>query len=196
MHKVVATWSGFPGAPGVSNFYFGTGTSDSVSDVGVTQGRVRSFFAAFTLCLPTPISITVQPDSPVIDPVTGHMTGVLTAATPQTVVVGAGGSNYSAISGACVIWKSSIFMAGRNLRGKTFLVPLSTAAYDTDGTILASRLAELRTAAAALGAVGAFPANQVLMVWHRPVSGAGGASAISSTGSVNDRVAFLKSRRA
>jgi hypothetical protein len=196
MHKVVAQWNGFPGGPGISNFYFGTGSSETAADVAATQLRVKNFFSAFTLCLPTPVTVQVQQDSAVIDPVTGHMTGTLTAASAQPVVTGAGGANYSAISGACVIWKSSVFFNGRNVRGKTFLVPLTSAAYDSDGTLLAGRLSELRTAALALGVVGANPANQVLMIWHRPVASLGGFSSICSTGSVNDRVAFLKSRRA
>jgi hypothetical protein len=196
MHKVIATWNGFPGAPGVSNFYFGGTTTDTAADVQVTQGRVRAFFAAFTLGLPTPITIQVQQDSPVIDPATGNLTGLLTAATAQTLVTGAGGSNYSAISGGCVIWKSVGYVAGRNLRGKTFLVPLSTAAYDTDGTLLASRLAEIRTAASLLAAIGSYSPAQQLSVWHRPVAGSGGIAIHTETASVNDRVAFLKSRRA
>jgi len=195
MYKVVAQWSGFPGAPGVSNFYFGLGSTPTVANAANAQARVRTFFAGITFCLPTPVNITISGDSQVIDPATGAITGTLSNGTPPAVVVGAGGTSYSAPSGACILWKTTTVINSRQLRGKTFIVPLTSSAYDTDGTLLASRLTDLRTAAAALVTVGAFPSDELLVVWHRPVSGAGGSAALASSSSVNDRSAVLKSRR-
>jgi hypothetical protein len=196
MYKVIANWSGFPGAPGVSNFYFSVGGTPSVANVANAQGRIRTFFAAFTLCLPTGVTISISGDSQVIDPATGAITGTVSNGTPPANVAGAGGTFYSALSGACVIWKTSVVINSRQLRGKTFLVPLTSAAYDNDGTLLASRRDELRAAAAALVLPGAFPSDELLVVWHRPTGGAGGSAALANASSVNDRVAYLKSRRA
>lgn len=196
MYKVVARWAYGAGSPGVSNFYFDTtGTVTSVN-VANAQARVKAFFGAFTLCLPSAVTISYDQDSQVIDVATGNIINVLTAATAQSNTVGAAAANFSAVSGACVSWRTGVFLGGHSVRGRTFLVPLGTAAYDTDGSILASRLAELRTAATDLAVRGAFPLAESLAVWHRPIAGAGGQAFITTSGQVNDRVAYLKSRRA
>lgn len=196
MYKVIATWSGFPGAPGVSNFYFAPTVSAVAADVLAAAGRVRAFFAGITLCLPTPVSIQVQADAQIIDPATGAVTGSIVAGPAPAVVAGAGGAFYSAVSGACVVWRTGVTVGRNVVKGKTFVVPLTAAAYDGDGTLLASRLAELRAMGLALGVSGAFPPAQSLCVWHRPTGGAGGQAILSTGATVNDRVAFLKSRRA
>ncbi len=196
MIKVIARWSGWSGAPGVSNFYFGDAAPPTAAQVTDCQARVKTFFSAFTLCLPTGISINIDQDSQLIASATGEIVDTLTASALQSAVAGAGGTNFSAVSGACVIWKTGHTINSHQLKGKTFLVPLGSASYDTDGTILASRLAELRAAATGLAAAGAFPLVEQLHVWHRPTGGAGGEAWPTGSAAVNDRVAYLKSRRA
>jgi len=195
MNKITAVWSGWAGGPGYSNFYFG-GTSADSAQLTVAQDRVHDFFAAITLCLPTPVTISFQPSSQRINPGDGVITDDVAVGSVAPVVVGAGGPNFAAVSGACVIWRTGLTVGGRLLKGKTFLIPLSAGVYDTDGTILASRLTELRAAATALAAPGAFAAEQQLQVWHRPVGGTGGVMAPTGTASVSDRVSILRSRRA
>lgn len=194
IYKVQAIWSGWAGGPGYSNFYFRSPDTLDAELVAMT-GAVRSFFSGFTLGLPTPIAIQVSPVVQQIDPATGHMTGEFTAATTPAVLAGAGGSNFSSPVGACVIWRTSTNLGTRLLKGKTFLVPLSTAAYDTDGTLLASRLTEIRTAAATLAAF-ITGAGVHMQVWHRPVGGLGGEAHDVATSAVNDRSAILRTRRA
>ena len=196
MVKVVALWTGWAGGPGYSNFYFSPDAIQNATHVTNVQARVKAFFSAFTLCLPTGLSIQVQQDSQIVASATGAIVDTISATSLQAAVAGAGAANFSAISGACVIWKTGITVHSHQLKGKTFLVPLTNGAYDTDGTILASRLTELRTAATALAAAGAFPVEEQLVVWHRPVAGAGGSASTTVSSSVNDRVAYLKSRRA
>lgn len=193
MDKVTAVWTGWGGAPGYSNFYF-TGTSTG-ADLTAITGAVRTFFAAFTLCLPTPVSVKVSQVVQEIDPVTGALVVEKTAPADPAVVVGAGGANFASPVGACIIWRTTGVRNGHIIKGKTFLVPLTTAAYDTDGTLLASRLAELRTAATALCAFAA-TGGATFGVWSRPVAGAGGGITHSGVATVNDRTAVLKSRRA
>ena len=195
MNKITAVWSGWAGGPGYSNFYFG-GISPTEAQLTVAQDRVHDFFAAITLCLPTPVTISFQPSSQLITPGDGVIQDDIPVGSVAPPVVGAGGANFAAVSGACVIWRTGLTVGGRLLKGKTFLVPLSAGAYDTDGTILASRLAELRAAATALAAPGAFADEQQLQVWHRPTAGAGGVMSPTGSASVSDRVSILRSRRA
>jgi len=191
--KVTAVWTGWGGAPGYSNFYFvGDATGADLTQI---TGAVRTFFAAFTLCLPTPVSVKVSQVVQQIDPSTGALQLEKTAPADPAIVVGAGGANFASPVGACVIWRTTSTRNGHIVKGKTFLVPLSTAAYDTDGTILASRLTELRGAATALCGFAA-TGGSTFGVWSRPVAGAGGAVSHSGVATVNDRTAVLKSRRA
>jgi len=195
VNKITAVWSGWAGGPGYSNFYFG-GTAADSAQLTVAQDRVHDFFAAITLCLPTGITISFLPSSQRITPGDGVIQDDIPVGSVAPAVAGAGGTNFSAPSGACVVWRTGATVGGRLLKGKTFLVPLGASSYDTDGTILASRIAELRAAASALAAPGAFAAEEQLQVWHRPVGGTGGLMSPTGTASVSDRAAILKSRRA
>jgi len=194
IYKVQAIWTGWGGGPGYSNFYFRSGDTLDAELVAMT-GAVRSFFASFTLGLPTPIAIQVSPVVQQIDPANGHMTAEFAAGTTPAVLAGAGGSNFSSPVGACVIWRTSVNLGTRLLKGKTFLVPLSTGAYDVDGTLLLSRVTEIRTAAATLASF-TTAAGVHLQVWHRPVGGVGGSAADVASSAVNDRSAILRTRRA
>lgn len=195
MIKVVAEWSGWSGSPGFSNFYFGVAGIATATNALHVQTRVHDFFGAITLCIPTGVIINFHQDSQIIDPVTGDILDTLSAATPAAAVVGAGATQFSSLSGACVIWKTSTVINSRQLRGKTFLVPLASGVYDVGGGIVANRLSDMRSAAIALATPGAFPAIEQLVAWHRPVGGTGGSAATTNTASVANRAAFLTSRR-
>jgi len=193
MMKISAVWSGWAGAPGYSNFYW-TGDT-ALANLDGPVGAIRSFFAGITLCLPTPVSITVSPVVQVIDPETGELQSEMTAPTTPAVVAGAGGTTFASPVGACVVWRSAATIAGHVVKGKTFIVPMTSAGYDTDGTLLASRLTEIRTAATTLKSYLA-TGGASLGVWHRPVAHAGGQVAAVLVATVNDKAAVLKSRRA
>lgn len=195
MYKVIAQWSGFPGAPGFSNFYFGATGTPTGGNAENAMSRVAGFFDALTLLFPVDVHINIQPDPQTIDPATGAVTGAIATGTPEPETVGAGGEFFSAISGAVVIWRTGVTIGRNVVKGKTFIVPMSTAAYGTTGGILPTRLAELRTAAVILGQQDVYPDEEALCVWHRPVGGTGGQAIPTTSGTVNDRVAYLKSRR-
>jgi hypothetical protein len=196
MIKVVSVWSGWAGSPGFTNFYFSPDSIQNATHVQAVQARVKTFWGAVSTCLPSGVTITIEQDSQIIDSSTGVINDTISAATAQTTTAGAGPAPFAAIAGACIIWRTATFIAGRQLKGKTFVVPMANSAYDTDGTILAGRLADLRAAAIGLGLPGAFPVEERLVAWHRPVGGTGGSATTVSSTSVNDRVAYLKSRRA
>src|SRR4029450_2169984 len=192
MNKIVAVWSGWAGGPGFSNFYW-TGDA-TAAQMSAQAGAVRTFFSAITLCLPTPVSININSTSQVIDPITGDMSAEVPFTPTPASVAGAGGSTFAAPVGACVIWRTGAVVAGRALKGKTFLVPLASSAFDSDGTLLGSRLAEIRAAATDLANFSGAGAS-VLGVWHRPAAGGGGGSVADVTvATVSDRAAILRSR--
>lgn len=188
--RVTALWTGFNGAPGYTNFFFATAADASVADS--LTAAVRTFFGDLTSMLPDSVTINVSGEVALIDEGSGVLESYVNANAEPTSVTGAQPGAFSAPSGAVVNWNTDTVNRGRRVRGRTFLVPLSNAVYQSDGTISNSYLPDLREAAATL------MTNTVgtpLVVWSRPRDGSGGVSAIVTSAGVPDMAAVLRSRR-
>jgi len=194
MDKIVAVWTGWAGGPGFSNFYLG-GNSD-LTQLNAAADRISDFFSQLAPVLPNSISITVQPGVQRLASASGEVIDEIALTEVLLPQTGVGGADFSAPSGACIVWRSLNSVGGRVVKGKTFLVPLASAAYDTDGTLDASALGSIRAAIAQLMANQPPSADGKLVVWHRPVNGAGGSEHTIVSGTVSDRAAILRSRRA
>lgn len=125
--QVQVAWTGAPGMPGVSTMYFSTADSLTLADV-------RAFFSSIASVIPPNVRLVFPAGGKTIDSATGQPNGSWTGTKP-TDVVGTGPVNYAAPVGATVNWRSDLFVNGRQLRGKTFLVPLSTNSFDSAGTL-------------------------------------------------------------
>lgn len=194
--RITVKWTGLQGGNGYSNFYF-----EPVPEAGpVTQnmvngaaGKVENFLVALRPYRP-PYSFTeIDAQVPEIDENSGDIRafwGVATAAPAAgTSAVG----SHSAAAGACVNWSTANALNGRRVRGRTFLVPIGSAGLDTNGTLGAQFLTDMRAAANVLHADGA---DYRLVVWHRPsVLGIDGGAYDVISSSINDKTAILTSRR-
>ena len=191
--RATAVWSGFSGAPGYTNFYFRSALIGTPLANAAT-GKTRAFFQTMAELLPTGVSVTVDPVVAEIDEETGLQGDEFNSATAPAVVIGSAPGERSAPSGLCVNWRTSTFLSGRRVRGRTFIVPCSIAVYEGDGTIKPGYLTIARNAATALRTE-SLGFESALMVWHRPVNGAGGSAAAVTGHTVNDKAAVLTSRR-
>lgn len=196
MLKVTAQWTGFLGAPGYSNFFFMESDPTASTDGGsfASADAVQNFFNAIKSYLPNQAQVKVMTDVPVINPATGEMTDIRSAGT-RTAIQGTGGSaSYSAASGVVITWRTPGVKNGRRVRGRTFIVPTTTAAYDIDGSLHATGIGVFQTAAAGLIGAGT---TQDFGVWSRPTApgASDGAWFTATSGTVPDKVAILKSRR-
>jgi hypothetical protein len=178
------TWLGFPGAPGVTTLFWDAATS------GPNLTAWNSFLTAIAGRIPTDVTLQSQNTGDVIDDITGAIIGVWTGAT-QASVPGSGVGAYAAPAGVHINWRTAGIVRGHRVRGRTFLVPILASAYDSDGSLSSSALTTFRTALATFQAAAA-PA---LLVWHRPVGGAGGDSFPVTSADMPDKAAILKSRR-
>jgi hypothetical protein len=176
-------WTGFPGAPGYTTLYWNHST-------GPNLAALQTFFTGIADRLPSNCTIQIQNSGDSIDELTGQLTGSWTGAA-QTPIPGTGAGAYSAPAGAHINWRTNAVLNGRRVRGRTFLVPLYGGAYDTDGTIAATVLTDLRTNLATF--VAAVAPN--LLVWTRPVGGSGGGATPMTTADIPDKSAVLRSRR-
>jgi hypothetical protein len=184
--RIPVVWSGFSGGPGVNTFY------SDVADVDIATTALHTFYEAIDTFIPDVVDINVPGSGDTISDSSGILTGTWTAtATPAQVNGGATGT-YAAPVGAVVNWLTSAIVDGRRLQGKSFIVPLTDAAFDSDGSIVSGFLTTLRNAAAALAATA-----DSIKVWHRPTDPgpSGGSSAAVTSSRVPDLAAVLRSRR-
>lgn len=191
LNRARVQWANFSGAPGLSTFYFGSSTVDMTA--------LRTFFAAVGPLLPNTVQIAVPSAGDQINDTTGVITGIWSGPA-QTVITGTGGvGTYAGGSGAVVEWLSSAIVAGRRPIGKTFVVPLVNTQYDSNGSLSASCITALQTAASAL--IVAYAGE--MKVFSRPFTPPAGSPkpprvGVGSTivaARIPDLAAVLRSRR-
>lgn len=191
MLKVQAIWTGFPGAPGYSNFYF-AGGGGLISDAQQVADRVGSAFEAIETRIPSSGRIEVQPTVEVIDSDTGMLQGYQDIDPPDATTGTGTESGYSGASGAVVNWLTNDVRFGRRIRGRTFLVPLGGISWQNDGTLTTQTLEDIREFADILTN---WDFDSEFGVWSRPRGGTGGVFASATGYRVPDMAAVLRSRR-
>jgi hypothetical protein len=186
------TWGGFSGAPGYTTLHFLD--PDPISQAGIdeTAARNHTFWAAVAPQFPTGVQVTFPSVLEEIDTATGELLQEL-AFPGGTAVNGVAGAEYASASGCCITWHSIGIVNGRKLRGRTFLVPLGSQAFSSNGTMADADRTLILNAANALADAST---GIDLAVWHRPTpGGSDGVAAGVTTASINDKGAILKSRR-
>lgn len=194
IQRVRILWGNWPGAPGYTNLY----TSISLSNVA----PIVTFFDSIKQYLPTALTVQVPQSGDLVAEATGVIQGVWTGSGGATVTGTAVGV-YAGPVGAVVEWLTGGIVAGRRVQGKSYIVPLSSIAYQSNGTLLDSAATAINTAAATLQTA----LGNNLVVWSRPFEPdpdrvppderdprAGTAWPVLAT-RVPDMVAVMRSRR-
>lgn len=195
--RVKARWQGFQGAPGYSIFHMRdfAGSDPVVAEAEAAMARVRTFFTSIVSLIPAVASVQVESDVEVIEETNGDLLNVLSGTAVSAVSGGASGSApFAAPVGGVVTWRTSVVRNSRRIRGRTFLVPLSSAAFETNGTLSSSALTDINTAATSL----TNPAGSPDMgVWARPTApgATDGLWAAATSFSIPDMGTVLRSRR-
>lgn len=161
INRVRVLWSGFSGAPGYSNFYFDTAAAPPLAALQTMFTAFKPFFTAG----PPPLTWQVQNSGDTLDETTGKITGAWTGALQPAIVATGASANYVGSAGAVITWRSSTPVGGRRPVGKTYLVPLMTNQFDTDGSIIPATLTAILNAALTFVTAAAGS----LLIWHRPV---------------------------
>lgn len=190
LHRVVVEWSGSSVVGRAVNVLHFDATEQPAPDVAAIAAAYQGMSAQ----LPTGVTIRVPGSGDTIDDTTGDLTGVWTATTPAAVNGGVVPQAAAGV-GACVTWTTGGIVSGaagpRRLRGRTFLVPLANACFDSDGTLTTVARQDIVDFGIDMIAVGGFG------IWHRPTSAGAsdGTSYAVLSSSVRDKVAILTSRR-
>lgn len=185
LFKITALWQNWPGAPGYTNFY-----SLESGPITTSTDAIRAFFDGIKGLLPSGLTVTVQPSGDQINDANGNITGAWSVDPAPLVVTGTGGAFFAGNAGGVVSWRTNGVVANRRVRGRSFLVPMATPVYDSNGLTPAA-IGTLQGAATAL--VGAASPN--LAVWSRPTPLRSGSSHPITASTVPDLAASLRSRR-
>lgn len=182
LRRVPVQWQTGAGGLGVSVFY-----SIAADDATASLG---TFFNAIKASFPAAVSWSIPSSGDKIEHTTGALTGSWSGGTAATITA-TGSGTYAAGTGGYVRWYTNTIRAGRKFYGRTYLLPILSAAYDNDGTITSSNLTTWQTAANALVTAAK------CVVWGRP-STPGGSDGLFAgfTGAVvPDKVTSLRTRR-
>ena len=181
MYRVRTVFVGVQGAPWLSTMFFASETflaADAVSAVGQFWSSVQAFQN-------NEVNWATEADVETVDAATGQVTAV-ESTTPETGTGTVATELMSIASQGLVRWRSGFYIAGREVRGRTFIPGLTTSAVD-DGNMAASTRSGIQAAADALIA----DANSSLVVWSR----AHGQQPNADSASVWGSFAVLRSRR-
>lgn len=193
--RVTIDWTGFIGAPGYTNFHFApaAGAAFTQAEANAAAAKVDTWLNAWTAGLPGTVTVQVRPTVEVFDDATGTLLSFLSVTT-EAPQVGGGAGNYAAGSGAVLNWYTGGIRNGRRVRGRTFMVPLTSAVFQSDGTLATASLTSWRAATATM--IANTDAAK-LAVWSRPSApGAGDGISYDVTAyTLPDKCAILTSRR-
>jgi hypothetical protein len=151
---------------------------------------MNTFFNSIKPHIPSDITIQVEDNGDIFDPITGTISGVWTTSVISGFY-GTGSGLYASPVGVCVNEHTGSYMDGREVRGRMFLVPLVSDVFTVAGGIDNSFLISLNGYLDTLRT--AVPDNW--QVWHRPKGGTGGASFAVASTQVKTQAAVLTSRR-
>src|SRR5664279_2073822 len=172
IQRVRVVMNNWPGAPGYINFY-------ENSDV-VSHEPYRVFFDAIKALVPIGLTFQVPGIGDILSEETGNIIGSYSFTTPA-LVTGTGNATYPNGVGACIDWLTTGVVAGRRVMGRTFLVPMATSIYDTNGTLTPTAITTIGAAATALIAA----MTPKFLIWSRPFAGGPGGVPAARSGSVH-----------
>lgn len=189
--RIQMRWTNFSGAPGYSAFHFDSATEGAGPTAQQCADAVGTLVTSWQTHIPDPVNLTIESEVQVLNELTGELLSFETI-TPPALTGGGATGNYSAASGAVIIWNTAGVRRGRRIQGRTFVVPLAATAFATDGTLSPTAQSSMQAAATTFADSITAP-----VVWARP-SGPGasdGQTASITQARVPDLAAVLRSRR-
>lgn len=153
-------WTGFPGSPGISTFYF--------TDAALSQAALGAFLAGVSAYLPPDVNLAVEATGDVLVAETGVLSGGWIGTNPSSNT-GTGPVSHAAAAGFYVKWDTGTVLFGHHLRGKTYFVPCSDVNFSSQGNFDGTAASAISALAATF--IAAHPGN--LLVWSRPRAAVG-----------------------
>ena len=188
MFEYRAVWNVQGGGVGYSVFHV---RESPVTTIGAASQQfatdLRAGFNSLVTRLPDDVVINFDSETRELDVATGTLIGVHSVTAPATVT-GTSTGTYSAPAGARVDLITGSITAGRRLRGRTYIVPLSGDSFTNIGTVSSAAQTLLETAFQMFDGV---PNVYSMGVWSRTH----GVIADVTSVNVPSESAILRSRR-
>lgn len=193
--KIAWTIPGAGKSHSVLHFSTNSESAPVQADADDVATKVATFLTSLRNHIPGTISLQRLADVEEINEATGDLIGVFST----TTTAAASGSlpsteKWAAPVGAVITWTTAGIRNGRRVRGRTFLVPLGSSVFDTDGTIGTTPMNGINSLSAALYAASG---TTSLAVWGRP-SAPGATDGVAYnvlSHKVPDMAAVLTTRR-
>lgn len=194
LNRVRVQLDGFEGGPGLMTFY--------TLDTATFLESLHTLLTGLASNMPAPVRMTIVPFGDVIESTTGDLVGAW-GGTAQAVVQGVQGGAYSAPTGAIIRWATTTILDGHRVRGRTFIVPLTGAAFASNGQLVVAN----QNSMDALASQFSIEQNASFVIWHRPFAGRAaspgvtakpahlGGHALVTGASISSKAAVLRSRR-
>lgn len=180
------------GSAGVMTLYTKTTGPENSASAALCMGRLHDSIALILGACKTTTSFVSDSFVDTIDPATGTITG--SDAVTSWTQTGTDTAGYAPPATAVVVgWKTDDIVAGRRVRGRTFISPITSGQIDSDGTPVAGMLAYANAFGAKWIDNGATAVYTC--VWHRPKGTSPGSDHQITSYSVKDKFAVLRSRR-
>lgn len=181
MYRVRVEFSGMQGSPWIATHYAATAAGTPAQAVAA----LGTFWGAIDGLMDNEVNWTTLTDVETVDAATGQVTAV-TSVTPVTGTGAIAGEALPIATQGLIRWRTGEYIAGREVRGRTFIPGLTETAND-NGQLSAASATTIQTAITTLLAA----ANFDLVVYSR----AHAVEPLVDSGSVWSSFAVLRSRR-
>lgn len=169
MLRVRAQLTSFVGGPGLNTFYFDELMAPTQTDANECAQAVSNFYTAIASELAQGMIVNVEPTVDNIEQQTGDLLGSFGAVfTPQSIT-STGLSQAPAPVMSLIQWSTAGIVAGRRVKGRTFVGPVETTAHQTDGTPAEAHRTAVVGAANTL--LTTLTGGHKLCIWARPFAG-------------------------
>jgi hypothetical protein len=198
--RVKVKSEGWPGSPGHTTYHFTKNASVAWSyALPLMFTSIKSSYTQIQGLIPAAMDFAIDGQVDICNVEEGHILSTQSVTTQTWSGTGATGFGPLA-TGICTTWLTAGVVAGKHVRGRTFLVPLGLDVTQSDGT----------PTDAALTAVAAYAADMIgvgsagdAVVWSRPKKAVPPAEGFTRFGSVHgitaatvkNTFAVLRSRR-
>lgn len=142
--RVRTVWTGVGGSPAYTNLYVAQGTVTPAA----AQAAVGNFIGSLKGEIVSACTATIEGDVATIDTATGQTVGV-TVGTSTVIPCTGGASAAPPANQGLIRWLSNTYVGGRQIRGRTFVPYLRTAAIGTNGQIVGTTQTTFLNAASA-----------------------------------------------
>lgn len=184
VREILVDWTTPAGGGQVSVFHFIEATA-----VASQRAALSTFLNSIDNNCTTSTSWSIRQSGRDVDTATGALVASWGDSTSYTAPGSIAGSPVADATQGLIRWNTGRVVAGRFLRGRTYIPGISSASI-ANGNLLSTTQTAFATAGAALVTAGV-----QLAVWHRPKAGSGGEAWAVQTASAWQEFAVLRRRR-